>query len=399
MINRPQCCGLWRIGLTAIFMAVGGVSLAQQDPLESEIEPTSVPSLVEPMSPVDEPVENRVEPAGEDDMVPAEAFAPPPGFDLKKPAAEEGEAEVESAGVAGSPIATVPAPRSSASQVTIQTATEPKDMPPAPPAMSAEEEEAMTRHNSGAPASGYPQPVLLEQETLVIRPGINHVMAVSRSHLNRIVTPISSPRVRTTSNAQIDVRGSALFVQPQDDRPIAMYVRREGTEDPEFLLTLVPKQIPPRETRLIMSEEDLSRFSAAGSAQDWEEKGDYKTTITKLLRAIALGEVPPGYSMRRHTTNDPAVFCADPVLKLTPVQIIEGHNLSVTVAAGKNISGSDIEVNEVQCQLPAVAAVSTYPTPYLRPGQSTEVYIVNRRVNAGPAARDRPPVIDPDYLR
>lgn len=239
-----------------------------------------------------------------------------------------------------------------------------------------------------------------DSRPLTVIPGMNQIIEVSRFHLNRIVSPIRNPTVRTTSTAQLSIKGDVIYVAAVDDQPIALYVTNEDTEAIAIVLTLIPKSLPPREIRLALRDEDLPHSVGPNpSAQNWETKQPYVNTIMGLLRAAALGEVPPGYKLRRHTTKDPAVFCSDPYLRVAPVQILEGHSLSLTVSAVKNISHRDITIDELQCHLPGVAAVSAYPSPHLRPGQATELYVVNRKYPTTNPARTRPPVIDPDYFR
>lgn len=249
-----------------------------------------------------------------------------------------------------------------------------------------------------------PHQSLVTDHNITVAAGKNQIIEVARFHLNRFVTPIQNPVIRTTSSAQVDIQSDVIYVAAVDDQPIALYITDEGNEALAIVLTLIPRAIPPREVRLSFRGEDAlaigpSAPQARPEAQSWEQRQPYVNTIMGLLRSAAGGEVPPGYRLRRHTVKDPAVFCSDPFLQVEPVQIMEGHALSLTVSAVKNISQSDVTINELQCHLPGVAAVSAYPTPFLRPGQSAELYVVNRKYVASAAPRARPSVIDPDYLR
>lgn len=245
---------------------------------------------------------------------------------------------------------------------------------------------------------------LVTDQTMTVAAGTNQIIEIARFHLNRFVTPIQNPVIRTTSSAQIDIQADVIYVAAVDDQPIALYITSEGNEALAIVVTLIPKSIPPREVRLQLRPEDViaigpSANQARPEAQQWEQRQPYVNTIIGLLKSAASGSVPPGYRLRRHSVKDPAVFCSDPFLQVEPVQIMEGHSLSLTVSAVKNISQGDVTINELQCTLPGVAAVSAYPTPFLRPGQSAELYVVNRKYVPTQAARTRPSVIDPDYLR
>lgn len=248
-----------------------------------------------------------------------------------------------------------------------------------------------------------PQVGMASPRNLVVRTGQNQIIEVARFHLSRLVVPFAQPVIRTTSSADIEAKGQVLYISPQDDQPIALHITQEGNELQALVLTLLPKSIPPREVRISLTQEEAEvargPVTPNTEAQQWETRHPYVTTIMRLLTATAEGKVPPGYRFRRYTHGDPAVFCADPNLKISPLQILEGHNLSLTVASVKNISEQDVTINELACHVPGVAAVSAYPRPFLRPGQVSELYVVNRKYPETASSRVRPSVIDPDYLR
>lgn len=47
---------------------------------------------------------------------------------------------------------------------------------------------------------------------LLMTPGVNELIPVALGHLNRIVTPFESPQVRTTSDAQTQIKGNVVYV-------------------------------------------------------------------------------------------------------------------------------------------------------------------------------------------
>lgn len=313
----------------------------------------------------------RIEPAS----APQSPAAPPPP---PKPGAIPQFGDLP---LAVSP-AMAPAPASTPPMVNVESRL--SQMPPPPP-------------------DSAPQVAMSSPRNLVVRTGQNQIIEVSRFHLSRLVVPFSMPVIRTTSSADIEAKGQVLYISPQDDQPIAIHVTQDGNELQALVLTLLPKAIPPREIRISLSPEEAATVASAVTpnteAQQWETRHPYVTTIMRLLTATAEGQVPPGYRFRRYTHEDPTVFCADPNLKISPLQIVEGHNLSLTVSSVKNVSNQDVTINELACHVPGVAAVSAYPTPFLRPGQVSELYVVNRKYPETASNRKRPSVIDPDYLR
>ncbi len=264
-------------------------------------------------------------------------------------------------------------------------------LPPPPPAGS----ERVIRDPAAKPDT----PSTLGPETITVTPGVNQLVPISRLHLNRIVVPIYQPVIKTTSDAAIESKGSVLYVKAESDSPIAIYLSRNEDDQQAIVLTLMPSYIPPREIQITTTAEAATSFAAGAAAQNWETEQPYVNTVRAVMRTLAQGAIPPGYQLRRHTIKDPAVFCSDPYLRITPIQVIQGANLIVTVSAIKNISTRDVEINEQSCQLPGVSAVAAFPTPYLRPGVSSELYVVHRRLDTKAPSRARPSVIDPDYLR
>lgn len=268
-------------------------------------------------------------------------------------------------------------------------------LPPPPPSGA----ERTIRDPAASLSAKNDTPNTLGPDVIMVTPGVNQLVPISRLHLNRIVVPIFQPVVKTTSDAAIESKGSVLYVKADSDSPIAIYLTRNEDDKQAIVLTLMPSYIPPREIQITTTADAATSFAASSAAQTWETQQPYVNTVRSIMRTLAQGAIPPGYQLRRHTLKDPAVFCSDPYLKITPIQVIDGANLIVTVAAIKNISSRDVEINEQSCQLPGVSAVAAYPTPYLRPGVSSELYVVHRRIDTRPPARSRPSVIDPDYLR
>jgi hypothetical protein len=84
-------------------------------------------------------------------------------------------------------------------------------------------------------------------QTLRVTPGINEIIPVAQGHLNRIITPFDSPKVRTVSPATTQIEGHVLYVAPADENPVTLYVTPGDNEELALSLTLAPRRIPPRE--------------------------------------------------------------------------------------------------------------------------------------------------------
>lgn len=221
---------------------------------------------------------------------------------------------------------------------------------------------------------------------LRIRPGENQIVPVSRGHLNRIVTPFESPRLRMVDEtSSAEVHENVIYFATNGEAPVSLFVLPPDGEEHALSLTLIPCAIPPRELRLAL--DGPLPVAAGGQARRWEEGQPYEDGIRALLEALALGRVPQGYGLRSLRPSDPRPACALPWLRLTPGQVVEGHRLLVVVAAARNASDAAQELTEPACAGPDVAAVAAWPRVYLAPGQETELFVVLRRPEpAAPAA-------------
>lgn len=263
-----------------------------------------------------------------------------------------------------------------------------------------------------APVPSAPEPPLAEvpRETrnntplaVVLTPGVNEIINASIGHINRIVTPFPSPEVRTTSSAEISVHENVLYVAPQSEQPVTMYITQSGDEALALSITLNPRRIPPVEARLKVAGHEEG-FVVAADVDPLEAFEDvpYVTSLRIVMRALALGEVPSGYSLR-HAQLFEEVCAAPPgldaytdgqiVFDFSRAQRIEGASLIATIGRVTYRQPAEnggylppIELNELWCADSETAAVAFWPAPLLYTGESAEVFVVRRR-----AATDRGP--------
>jgi len=220
-----------------------------------------------------------------------------------------------------------------------------------------------------------PEQLALE---IQIKPGTNEIVTVSKGLMNRIVVPFPSPEVHTVNPSVIKVKNNIIYVATQSKQPIGLFITDKGDQSLAISLTLVPREIPPREIRLNLNRVN-SKWTGNPMARKWEESDDYTTSIKNLLRSIAKADKPPGYSLVKLTKNDQNLFdCHIPGLEISISQSMEGHHFRVGILTAVNVSKETIEINEPDCHQEGVVAVAAWPTVVLRPGEMSEVYIVRR---------------------
>lgn len=138
--------------------------------------------------------------------------------------------------------------------------------------------------------------------TLLMTPGVNELIPVALGHLNRIVTPFESPQVRTTSDAQTQIKGNVVYVATDKESPVSLYITPPGQEAPALSVTLVPRRIPPREITLAIDGQQWPIKGVVNrKAATWETAQPYVDNLRDLLRRLALNELPQGYDIRLAT--------------------------------------------------------------------------------------------------
>lgn len=270
------------------------------------------------------------------------------------------------------------------------------------------------RSGNAAAADG-PGYRMNENHVIRMQPGENVFIPIAVNHPNRIVTPFRNPQVVSTtltSNAksgecgEICVRDSVVYVSTDKTYPVTAFITEGGREDIALSVTMMPRQVPPREVKLTVPEEVMetlrSDASSAGGSQKaaaWEASQPYVETIRTAFRTVALGSVPQGYVLRKVKNRDALPVCNHPGLEFDFAngQIVEGHNLSIHVGVMKNVADTPVEFREQRCGGWRIAAVTSWPLKVLKPGQATEVYVAVKREEEKPASSVRKPLIPREY--
>lgn len=256
-------------------------------------------------------------------------------------------------------------------------------------------------NNLGKPASD-----VQTNQTIVIKPGVNTLVPVSIGQTNRIVTPFSRPVVQTLSQAETKIIQNVIYISPGDNKPVALYVTEKDDESAAISLTLLPQRIPPIQANLVISSpindgssegnplEPTTAFTA--KAKQFEQAQPYMETIKVIMRSLALGEVPQGYSMGKVHNGYaiPSCHLNGFEFDFSRAQIIKGHDYSAIVAIVRNVSGRTLQFDEMACTHPLLAATAVWPKNVLEPGEQTELYVATRSANNIVRASKRPSLLD-----
>lgn len=254
--------------------------------------------------------------------------------------------------------------------------------------------------NSAKPA----EPVQTNQ-TIVIKPGVNTLIPVSIGQTNRIVTPFEKPVVQTLSSSDIKIAQNVIYISTNEKKPVALYITEKNDETTAISLTLLPLEVPPIQANLILStglNQGVAGYNGeintpfTAKAKQFEQAQPYMETIKVIMRSLALGEVPQGYSMGPLVSGASIPSCHLPGFEFDfqNAQLIKGHDYSAIVATVRNISGQTLQFDEMACTHPLLAATAVWPNNVLAPGERTELYVATRSANNIVRASKRPSLLN-----
>jgi len=112
--------------------------------------------------------------------------------------------------------------------------------------------------------------------------------------------------------------------------------------------------------------------------------------LTEVLSALAHEELPEGFGLRP-AHADESVDCGQAGIATRPAQILEGQELWLVTALASNHSGAPLEIEERACRALSgdeTLAVAAWPSVWLEPGETVELYLV---VRTPPPERVHPP--------
>ncbi|MGH8159239.1 MAG: hypothetical protein ACREPQ_14055 [Rhodanobacter sp.] len=217
-------------------------------------------------------------------------------------------------------------------------------------------------------------------------PGKLVTATISDRFPNRIVTPFQHPIIGAASNINLSTSGDGptiyVTVKHPSSTPIAFYLMEKGDESHAIPMMLIPAPVGMTDLRLVgdasMPPPELAPAKDA-TAEKFEQGSDYTGTISKVMRSLALGDVPTGYGLRRPMQGDIFPSCSLPTVVVSTKQVLTGHDFMVYVSKATNIGDNPVEIHEENCASARVVAVAEWPNVLLQSGQSTELYQVVRR--------------------
>jgi conjugal transfer pilus assembly protein TraK len=233
---------------------------------------------------------------------------------------------------------------------------------------------------------------------VTVQPGQTNIFPVSLGHVNRIATPFHKAAVRTEASNGVDVSKNIIYVTPNSDAPISLFITEDGDESTVMSITLVPRLIPPVVLTLQLPPDPAAAATRPADnlvAANWEKGQPYVDTLRELLRGLAVNTIPPGYDLEEDADMVDAPVCAasPAAVDFRRGQKVVGSTIEVFIGVVRNTSAGPLEFNESWCNGDGVLAVALNPTPVIDPGATEEIYVARRIVQAADGVVARPSLV------
>ncbi len=241
---------------------------------------------------------------------------------------------------------------------------------------------------------------------IIIHPGATEIVPISQGFINRIVTPFSHPEVISSSLeassaddcSNFCIKGGVVYVNATSSTPLSMFIAEGDNPELAFAVTLVPKLIPSREIIFRIEGSDYRIITKpSDNSQPYSNlASEYEASIRDILRSLALGEIPDGYSMREASLHEYLPLCFQDGLSFSfdnPGLRFEGPRFTVYVGVVTNTSDKNIEAQESSCLGFGAVAASFWPHDLLIPNEKSEIFVVEKVRHADQSRKSRPSLI------
>ncbi|MCI2286066.1 type-F conjugative transfer system secretin TraK [Colwellia sp. MSW7] len=226
-----------------------------------------------------------------------------------------------------------------------------------------------------------------------LKPFDNILVPVGQGLMNSIATNFNMVAVRTSDkNAILEVVDGYIYATLNSNEPVGLIMYEEGVLSSQVSVTLIPIAAPPVIVDLTI---DLTRKMKA-DAQAYLDKiqrekedevalevadsysSEHNKRIVELLKPVARGDLPRGFSLTNDTPNWLVKPCQTPIYQYAGQRLTGGKEV-IDVVLLKNDTNRVYQVREEMCLSNDVIAVALFSKSYLEPGDETEMYILRNR--------------------
>ncbi|MBU2766070.1 conjugal transfer protein TraK [Acidithiobacillus ferrivorans] len=198
--------------------------------------------------------------------------------------------------------------------------------------------------------------------------GSTYAVPVSGVTPNLFATPFAHPRIIVGNKqyAQHFQHGSDAIISVTPSFPVGVYITGENSSDPVASLTLIPKNSPAKNYRLVFPGFVPKR------APRMPYHSAYASVMVNLIRDAVLDQVPDNY---RQSRRIPDLVSPDPLSWSGLHHWIGGHYQIVSYKLTNHVHQA-VDLAENDFYQKGVLSVAFYPHHKLYPGESTQLYLV-----------------------
>ena len=201
-----------------------------------------------------------------------------------------------------------------------------------------------------------------------VDPGKTYAVIVSGVTPNLFVTPFAHPKIIAGSSqyAKPFKHGSDVIIGVTPSFPEGVYITGENPDDPVASLTLIPKNTPAKNYKLVFPGFVPRR------APKIPDRSAYASVMVSLMRDAVLHQVPENYRQSRRIPN---LVSPTPLSWTGLSHWIGGRYQIVSYKLTDNVHQA-VNLIENDFYQKGVLSVAFYPHHKLYPGESTQLYLV-----------------------
>ncbi|MDC8832840.1 TraK domain-containing protein [Alteromonas gilva] len=226
-----------------------------------------------------------------------------------------------------------------------------------------------------------------------LKPTDSILIPVGQGFMNSILTDFDMVAVKTSDKKSLlEADKGYVYATLRTDEPVSLILYEEGVPESQVSVTLIPIPAPPViiNLKVAMSQAMQAKAVAyqkqiaeeeniANAAAEQASYSDQHTKrIVELLKPVALGDLPRGFSLSNDIPRQYRKPCQVGIYQYTGQRLMGGREV-IDVVLLRNDSNRVYQVREEMCLADDVIAVALFEKSYLQPGEDMELYILRNK--------------------
>lgn len=216
----------------------------------------------------------------------------------------------------------------------------------------------------------------LKPWVLHTRGGVNEVVKLSASLINRIATPFNKPVIIDSTESITKIIGSDVYYTPTGTQPIGVFIVDSENRGQTISLTIIPVKNIPGQNLIIKMEdlrvaEDLAPGNPKNIKKIPSQENDFHGFVRSVMSNAIRGNIP-GYSI---VPLERGVAMIGHI-QVVPDLVFSGQTNDVYRYKLINTHESQADLYEPAFYREGVKAVSYFPRLSLKKNESTYVFIL-----------------------